>query len=77
MDLNDVAERSTLGGVWQILPPESQQSEQNSLNSKMAQIITANDTEGLKQYIYVSYQDPDDSDQSKTLHLGASRKKEL
>lgn len=38
----------------------------------MAQVITADDTsgDGIQQIIYVSYQDPDDPNQSRTLHFG-------
>lgn len=39
----------------------------------MAQVIaTQDDTsgDGIQQIIYVSYQDPDDPNQSRTLHFG-------
>lgn len=38
----------------------------------MAQVIATDETsgDGIQQIIYVSYQDPDDPNQSRTLHFG-------
>ncbi|XP_076545050.1 uncharacterized protein LOC117604279 isoform X1 [Osmia lignaria lignaria] len=73
-------EGSPIGEVWQILP-SSQESDEHSLTDQMAQVITADDTsgDGIQQIIYVSYQDPDDPNQSRTLHFvdaGIMRNKE-
>ncbi|XP_076176968.1 uncharacterized protein LOC143151563 isoform X3 [Ptiloglossa arizonensis] len=73
-------EGSPVGEVWQILP-SSQESEEHLLTDQMAQVITTDETpgDGIQQIIYVSYQDPDDPNQSRTLHFvdaGMMRKKE-
>ncbi|XP_076390311.1 uncharacterized protein LOC100874963 isoform X2 [Megachile rotundata] len=73
-------EGSPIGEVWQILP-SSQESDEHSLTDQMAQVITTDDTsgDGIQQIIYVSYQDPDDPNQSRTLHFvdaGIMRNKE-
>lgn len=73
-------EGSPIGEVWQILP-SSQESDEQSLTDQMAQIIATDDTsgDGIQQIIYVSYQDPDDPNQSRTLHFvdaGMMRNKE-
>ncbi|XP_078042216.1 uncharacterized protein LOC144472755 isoform X2 [Augochlora pura] len=73
-------EGSPIGEVWQILP-SSQESDEQSLNDQMAQVITTDDAsgDGIQQIIYVSYQDPDDPNQSRTLHFvdaGMIRNKE-
>lgn len=64
-------EGSPVGEVWQILP-SSQESEEHLLTDQMAQVITTDETpgDGIQQIIYVSYQDPDDPNQSRTLHFG-------
>lgn len=64
-------ERSPIGEVWQILP-SSQESDEQSLTDQMAQVIATDDAsgDGIQQIIYVSYQDPDDPNQSRTLHFG-------
>lgn len=69
--INEI-EGSPIGEVWQILP-SSQESDEQSLTDQMAQVIaTQDDTsgDGIQQIIYVSYQDPDDPNQSRTLHFG-------
>nr|XP_033337684.1 zinc finger protein 665-like isoform X2 [Megalopta genalis] len=73
-------EGSPIGEVWQILP-SSQESDEHSLTDQMAQVITTDDAsgDGIQQIIYVSYQDPDDPNQSRTLHFvdaGMIRNKE-
>ncbi|PBC27322.1 zinc finger protein 184 isoform X1 [Apis cerana] len=73
-------EGSPIGEVWQILP-SSQESDEQSLTDQMAQVIATDDTsgDGIQQIIYVSYQDPDDPNQSRTLHFvdaGMMRNKE-
>ncbi|OAD56631.1 hypothetical protein WN48_03092 [Eufriesea mexicana] len=73
-------EGSPIGEVWQILP-SSQESDEHSLTDQMAQVIATDDTsgDGIQQIIYVSYQDPDDPNQSRTLHFvdaGMIRSKE-
>lgn len=62
------SEGSPIGEVWQILP-NSQEANEQTFND---QIITTDETsnDGIQQIIYVSYQDPDDPNQSRTLHLG-------
>lgn len=41
----------------------------------MAQVIATDETsgDGIQQIIYVSYQDPDDPNQSRTLHFGKNK----
>ena len=73
-------EGSPIGEVWQILP-SSQESDEHSLTDQMAQVIATDDAsgDGIQQIIYVSYQDPDDPNQSRTLHFvdaGTIRNKE-
>ncbi|XP_015431124.1 PREDICTED: zinc finger and SCAN domain-containing protein 2-like [Dufourea novaeangliae] len=73
-------EGSPIGEVWQILP-SSQESDEHSLTDQMAQVIATDDAsgDGIQQIIYVSYQDPDDPNQSRTLHFvdaGMIRNKE-
>ncbi|XP_043791860.1 zinc finger protein 62 homolog [Apis laboriosa] len=77
--INEI-EGSPIGEVWQILP-SSQESDEQSLTDQMAQVIATDDTsgDGIQQIIYVSYQDPDDPNQSRTLHFvdaGMMRNKE-
>ncbi|XP_019885783.2 zinc finger protein 665 isoform X2 [Ooceraea biroi] len=63
----DGSEGSPIGQVWQILP-NSQETEDQTLRDPM---IATNETsaDGIQQIIYVSYQDPDDPNQSRTLHF--------
>ncbi|XP_017788534.1 PREDICTED: zinc finger and SCAN domain-containing protein 2-like [Habropoda laboriosa] len=73
-------EGSPIGEVWQILP-SSQETDEHSLTDQMTQVIATDDTSGdaIQQIIYVSYQDPDDPNQSRTLHFvdaGMIRNKE-
>ncbi|XP_068986699.1 zinc finger protein 568-like isoform X1 [Bombus flavifrons] len=77
--INEI-EGSPIGEVWQILP-SSQESDEHSLTDQMAQVIATDETsgDGIQQIIYVSYQDPDDPNQSRTLHFvdaGMMRNKE-
>ncbi|CAK9807419.1 Zinc finger protein 585A [Anthophora plagiata] len=77
--INEI-EGSPIGEVWQILP-SSQETDEHSLTDQMTQVIAADDTSGdaIQQIIYVSYQDPDDPNQSRTLHFvdaGMIRNKE-
>lgn len=61
------SEGSSIGEIWQILPNSQDEQTFND------QIITTDETsnDGIQQIIYVSYtQDPEDLDQSQTLHLG-------
>lgn len=62
------SEGSPIGEVWQILPNSREANEQTFNN----QIITTDETsnDGIQQIIYVSYQDPNDSNQARALHLG-------
>ncbi|XP_043504113.1 PR domain zinc finger protein 5-like isoform X1 [Polistes fuscatus] len=68
--LGEIPEGSAIGEVWQILP-NSQETDENSLSDQMAQVITAEEAsaDGLQQVIYVSYQDPNNPNLSRTLHL--------
>ncbi|KAL2718806.1 zinc finger protein 3-like [Vespula squamosa] len=80
LTLGEITEGSAVGEVWQILPG-SQETDENSLSDQMAQVITAEETsaDGIQQIIYVSYQDPDDPNLSRTLHFvdaGMMREKE-
>ncbi|XP_018057196.1 PREDICTED: zinc finger protein 189-like isoform X5 [Atta colombica] len=61
------SEGSSIGEVWQILP--NSQDEQTFNDQIIATDETSND--GIQQIIYVSYhtQDPENLDQSRTLHL--------
>ncbi|XP_076234938.1 uncharacterized protein LOC143179528 isoform X2 [Calliopsis andreniformis] len=73
-------EGSPIGEVWQILP-SSQESDEHSLTDQMTQVIATDDAsgDGIQQIIYVSYQDPDNPNQSRTLHFvdaGSIRNKE-
>ncbi|XP_043677255.1 zinc finger protein 347-like isoform X1 [Vespula pensylvanica] len=70
LTLGEITEGSAVGEVWQILP-DSQETDENSLSDQMAQVITAEETsaDGIQQIIYVSYQDPDDPNLSRTLHF--------
>ncbi|XP_026668483.1 zinc finger protein 287-like isoform X5 [Ceratina calcarata] len=67
-------EETPIGEVWQILP-SSQESDEHSLSDQMAQVIATDDAsgDGIQQIIYVSYQDPDDPNQSRTLHFVDAR----
>uniref|UniRef100_A0A6V7I3C8 C2H2-type domain-containing protein n=1 Tax=Bracon brevicornis TaxID=1563983 RepID=A0A6V7I3C8_9HYME len=56
------------GQLWQILPT-TQEEDENSLGEHMGQVIDGSE-DGVSQIIYVSYQDPDDPNQSRTLHFG-------
>lgn len=71
LTLGEITEGSAVGEVWQILPG-SQETEETSLSDQMAQVITTEETsaDGIQQIIYVSYQDPDDPNLSRTLHFG-------
>ncbi|XP_032689441.1 zinc finger and SCAN domain-containing protein 2-like isoform X1 [Odontomachus brunneus] len=62
---------SPIGEVWQILPNSQESEEQTLVNDQMTQVIAADETstDGIQQIIYVSYQDPDDPNQSRTLHF--------
>jgi len=64
------SEGSPIGEVWQILPTSGErETDEQMFNDQMvATDETSND--GIQQIIYVSYQDPDDPNQSRTLHLG-------
>lgn len=66
------SEGSPVGEVWQILPNSQEADEQALVNNQMGQVITTNEAsaDGIQQIIYVSYQDPDDPNQSRTLHFG-------
>lgn len=68
----DGSEGSPIGEVWQILPNSQETEEQTLVSDQVAQVITADETttDGIQQIIYVSYQDPDDPNQSRTLHFG-------
>ncbi|XP_011175624.1 zinc finger and SCAN domain-containing protein 2 isoform X2 [Solenopsis invicta] len=61
------SEGSPIGEVWQILP-NSQETDERTFND---QIITTDEASNdeIQQIIYVSYQDPQDPNQSRTLHL--------
>lgn len=63
---------SPIGEVWQILPNSQETNEQPLVNNQMAQVIATDEAsaDGIQQIIYVSYQDPDDPNQSRTLHFG-------
>ncbi|XP_036149519.1 zinc finger and SCAN domain-containing protein 2 isoform X2 [Monomorium pharaonis] len=64
------SEGSPIGEVWQILPNSQETNEQTFNDQIIATDETSND--GIQQIIYVSYQDPQDSqdpNQSRTLHL--------
>ncbi|XP_011299469.1 zinc finger protein 271-like [Fopius arisanus] len=63
------------GELWQILPTEG---GEESLGEGITQVITEEGSEdGVSQIIYVSYQDPDDPNQSRTLHFGMLEKEEI
>lgn len=63
---------SPIGEVWQILPNSRETDEQTLVNDQMTQVMATEETstDGIQQIIYVSYQDPDDPNQSRTLHFG-------
>lgn len=66
--LLDGPEEPPIGQVWQILP-NSQEADDQTIRDPM---IATNETspDGIQQIIYVSYQDPNDPNQSRTLHFG-------
>ncbi|XP_015174342.1 PREDICTED: zinc finger and SCAN domain-containing protein 2-like isoform X2 [Polistes dominula] len=68
--LGGIHDASEISEVWQILP-NSRETDENSLSDQMAQVITTEEAsaDGLQQIIYVSYQDPNDPNLSRTLHL--------
>ncbi|XP_015516983.1 zinc finger and SCAN domain-containing protein 2 isoform X1 [Neodiprion lecontei] len=70
VDVGELAENSPIGEVWQILPG-AQQGDENSLGDQVTQVIGTDEAsgDGIQQIIYVSYQDPDDPNQSRTLHF--------
>ncbi|XP_066593570.1 uncharacterized protein [Prorops nasuta] len=70
LSVGDASDNSVIGEVWQILPG-SQDADENSLGDQMTHMITTDETsgDGIQQIIYVSYQDPDDPNQSRTLHF--------
>lgn len=63
------SEGSPIGEVWQILPNSREANEQTFNNQIIATDETSND--GIQQIIYVSYQDPNDPNPARALHLGA------
>lgn len=67
----DLSPNQPIGEVWQILPG-SQEGDEASLEDQVTQVIATDETsgDGMQQIIYVSYQDPDDPNQSRTLHFG-------
>lgn len=66
------SEGSSINEVWQILPNTQETDEEVLVNNQMGQVIATDEpsTDGIQQIIYVSYQDPDDPNQSRTLHFG-------
>ncbi|XP_015108646.1 zinc finger protein 271 [Diachasma alloeum] len=64
------------GELWQILP--TTEGGEESLGEHITQVIAEEGSEdGVSQIIYVSYQDPDDPNQSRTLHFGMLEKEEM
>ncbi|XP_012262840.2 zinc finger protein 62 homolog isoform X2 [Athalia rosae] len=68
--VGELSENSAMGEVWQILPG-SHEGDENSLGDQVNQVLPTDEAsgDGLQQIIYVSYQDPDDPNQSRTLHF--------
>ncbi|XP_071559653.1 uncharacterized protein [Temnothorax nylanderi] len=60
------SEGSSIGQVWQILPNSREVDERTFSNQIIATDETSND--GIQQIIYVSYQDPSDSNE-RTFHM--------
>ncbi|CAL1689498.1 unnamed protein product [Lasius platythorax] len=67
----DGSEGSPIGEVWQILPNSQENDEHSALNEQMTQVIATDEasTDGIQQIYYVSYQDPNNPNQSRTLHF--------
>lgn len=67
----DGSEEAPIGEVWQILPNSQKNDEQSTLNEQMTQVIATDEasTDGIQQIYYVSYQNPDNPNQSRTLHF--------
>ncbi|XP_025268545.1 zinc finger protein 271-like isoform X2 [Camponotus floridanus] len=68
----DGSERTPrISEVWQILPNSQKNDEQSTLNEQVTQVIATDEasTDGMQQIYYVSYEDPDNPDQARTLHL--------
>ncbi|XP_072746124.1 uncharacterized protein [Anoplolepis gracilipes] len=67
----DGSEGSPIGEVWQILPNSQENDEQSTLNEQMTQVIATDETstDGIQQIYYVSYQDPNNPNQTRTLHF--------
>ncbi|XP_012279813.1 zinc finger protein 709 isoform X2 [Orussus abietinus] len=70
LGVTELSEGPTISEVWQILP-DTREEDENSLSEQMTQVIATDESsrDGMPQIIYVSYQDPDDPNQSRTLHL--------
>lgn len=70
LGVNELSKPSADTELWQILPTPS--GDDDSLNAHITQVITTEEgsEDGRPQIIYVSYQDPDDPNQSRTLHFG-------
>ncbi|XP_011506079.1 PREDICTED: zinc finger protein 676-like isoform X2 [Ceratosolen solmsi marchali] len=69
LDSNGLSEGPTIGEVWQILP-SSQEENGNTLNN-LTQVMTGDEIseDDMSQIIYVAYQDPNHSVESRTLQL--------
>lgn len=67
--MNEMSKASNDSELWQILPAGNDSDE---IGEHMSQVIGTEETseDGIPQIIYVSYQDPDDPNQSRTLHFG-------
>lgn len=74
MGINDLSKAAADGELWQILP-NSQDGDENSLDDHVTQVFAGEETseDGIPQIIYVSYQDPDDPNQNRTLHFGKKK----
>ncbi|XP_043276637.1 zinc finger protein 41-like [Venturia canescens] len=66
--INEMSKASNDSELWQILPAGNDSDE---MGDHMTQVIGPEETseDGIPQIIYVSYQDPDDPNQSRTLHF--------
>ncbi|XP_063984005.1 zinc finger protein 184-like isoform X2 [Diachasmimorpha longicaudata] len=75
LKIGDIAKEAE-GELWQILP--TNEGGEESLGEHITQVITEDGSEdGVPQIIYVSYQDLDDPNQSRTLHFGMVEKEGL
>lgn len=66
VETNELSDGTSMGSVWQILP--TSQEENANITNNVSQVMANNETEvsgdGMSQIIYVTYDDPGNSNDS-------------